>query len=950
MSRPLQHPLDAEQREALVPYLPLDRRRALEADCVLPERTSGSALFADISGFSALTRALARSLGARRGAEELPRHLDRVYDALIRHVQAHGGSVVGFAGDSITCWFDGDDGSAACACAFAMQAAMDTFVRVDLPDRTSTAITLKVAVTSGPVRRLLVGDPAIQRLDVIAGATVARLAQAEGLAARGEVVVDEPTVARLAGRLQVTEWREGDGNRFALVNGLAPAPAPGATGTGRDGQHEGVHGLAPSGAHDAALCSWVLPTVVERLRAGQGEFLTELRPVVAMFVGFAGLDYDGDEAAGAKLDEFVRRVQQEATRMEGTLVQLTVGDKGSYLYLAFGAPLAHEDDGRRAVAVAERLHDPAVRGELITDVRIGISRGTMRTGAYGGSRRRTYGALGDETNMAARLMSKASPGQTLVTEPLRQSVGNAFEWRELTPVTVKGRGEPLPIFEPTGVRDAGAHTASGPADLPLVGRDAELALLQHKLDLARSGHGQVVELVAEAGMGKSHLAAVFARVAGAQGARLLTGRAPSFGAAAPYLAWREIFATILGLDQRAAGMPERAEATRVALQRLAPELLPRLPLLGPVLNVVFPDNELTASLDPELRKASREALLVDLFRGAGRQARDDAIVVLVVLEDVHWIDPLSSDLLHEIARIVADLPVLLLQTRRPTPEDAPATAAEEPVANHETVVLHRLSDAESEELLRLRLQHAAERGHDPRSLTADLKRRLLQRAEGNPFHLEALLDFLFAQGDESGAGVAEEWPDSLHSLVLSRIDRLTEGQKALLKAASVIGRVFRIDWLHGYRSSGSVMQTAAEAARLAALDVTPLESEEPLAYRFKQAVTRDVTYESLPYATRAVLHERLARHLEEHAAGDLEPLLDLLAFHYNLGSDRAKRREYLRRAGESAEASYANETALSWYAQLLPLQSGLEKVDVLVRQGTVLSLMGRYDAAHDISL
>ena len=170
-------------------YLPQDRQRALARGETLPDHATGAALFADISGFTPLTEALTQQLGPRRGIEELTHQINAVYDALITEIEKVGGSVIGFAGDAITCWLDGDTGLRAVTAALALQAAMSAFPRLGL----------KVAVTSGPVRRFVVGDPAVQLLDALTGATVARLATAEHLATRGEVLIDTATADDLGG-------------------------------------------------------------------------------------------------------------------------------------------------------------------------------------------------------------------------------------------------------------------------------------------------------------------------------------------------------------------------------------------------------------------------------------------------------------------------------------------------------------------------------------------------------------------------------------------------------------------------------------------------------------------------------------------------------------------------------------------------------------------------------
>lgn len=883
-------------------YLPSDRLLALTRGKELPTRTHGSALFADISGFTALTSKLTRSLGLRRGAEELPRHLDRVYEALTRHVHACGGSVISFAGDAITCWFDGDSGAAATDCALGLQSVMDSFRAIALPDGSTTELALKVSVATGPVLRVVVGDPDVQLMDVIAGSTMERLASGESLARSGEVLVDQATARNLASGLHVLGWRQAAGNDFAVVGGLEVG----------SGQRQN----AVTSSSDADLSAWLLPAVQERITAGQGEFLTELRPVVAVFVGFAGIDYDADPEAPARLDAFIRRVQDEASRLDGSLLQLTVGDKGSYLYLAFGAPVSNEDDARRAVTFARRLlHVP---GELpwITSLHIGMSQGTMRTGAYGGHLRRTYGALGDETNMAARLMGKAESGRILASEAVVRACGGSVNWARREPVMVKGRSTPLPVFEP---QDDRLVTVTAQDLGPLAGRVTELAQLQELLDSAAAGAGRTLRLLGDAGIGKTRLVRAFTESVADQ-VELLAGEAESLTVDVPYQPWRRVFEQVLGLTgDRSAG------ALAAALERLAPDLLPRLPLLGPVLGLSLADNSLTVSLDSELRKTSREEMLVELLRLAAGNAASRGRTLLLVLENEQWFDPLSRDLLQQLQRLADKLPLLALVSGRVVGK-----------TDGEVLRLRPLSEAAARELLRARLSG--------RQLPEAVLRRILRQAEGNPYYLEELTGFLLEQDVTDGQD--PELPASLHSLILSRLDRLSEHQKATLKAASVLGQSFRLDWLSGYHPSlGGMQRVRREVAELARQGITGPAGSDALTWLFRQLITRDVSYESIPFAVRSSLHERLARHIERHYASDNEPMLELLALHYSYGEDVDKQREYLLRAGVAAQDSYANEAALRWFRQLLPLVEPSERAELLQRQGQVQVHLGEYPDA-----
>ena len=193
----------------------------------MPDRVQGTALFADISGFTPLTEALARELGPRRGSEEITRHLNVVYDAIIAELHRYGGSVIGFSGDAITCWFDGDNGRKATAAGLAMQAAIMPLASIELPSGPTVRLTMKVAITAGPARRFVVGDPQYWVVDVLAGKTLDTLASVEKHALSGEVVLDEATYHRIG---QVAPPR-----RLARRQGKGPALCDRGCGRARRG-------------------------------------------------------------------------------------------------------------------------------------------------------------------------------------------------------------------------------------------------------------------------------------------------------------------------------------------------------------------------------------------------------------------------------------------------------------------------------------------------------------------------------------------------------------------------------------------------------------------------------------------------------------------------------------------------------------------------------------------
>ncbi len=558
----------------------------------MPDRVSGTAIFADISGFTPLTEALAAELGPQRGAEELTAVLDRVFDAVLGELHRFGGSVIYFSGDAVTCWLEGDDGVLGAACGLDMQRAMARVQTVNTPKGASIELGMKVAVASGPARRFVVGDPDIQLIDVLAGALMDRLAGAEHNAERGEVVLDAQTLEALAGRVELALVRGEGRGRAGVVGAMAgplpPMPPP----------------LAYSRLPKSVVRHWLLPAVYERLGAGRGEFLSELRPAVPMFVRFGGIDYDRDDEAHLLLDHFIRRAQRVIDGYGGNLLQLTIGDKGAYLHAVFGAPLAHEDDAARACAAAlEVLALEA--GTAVTGLQVGVAQGRVRSGAYGHRHRRAFSCLGDPVNLAARLMSAAPPGQIYVTAEVAGDAGVSFNFDELADLKVKGKAAPVKARQLTGRTRNAQYRQRRPAH-PLVGRAAELATLLELADRARAGHGQVVGVEAEAGMGKSRLVDEAVRRLGEQGLSTYAGAAASVGSRTSYLAWQGIWTAMFGVGTEGDPTPDLVRA----LSAVDAGLLPRLPLLAGVLGTAIDDNDLTRAFDAKLRKTSLESLLL----------------------------------------------------------------------------------------------------------------------------------------------------------------------------------------------------------------------------------------------------------------------------------------------------------------------------------------------------
>jgi class 3 adenylate cyclase/tetratricopeptide (TPR) repeat protein len=956
--------------ESGVTYLPQDRRIALARGEELAERVSGAALLADISGFTPLTEALTRDLGPRRGIEELAAQINRIYDALIGEVERGGGSVVGFAGDAMVCWFDGrDEGRGmrdeaqfqeatsssliphpaslrAVACALALQGAMGAFAALPLPQGGTVTIGIKVAVASGPARRYAVGEPAVQLIDALAGATIARTGAGERLAQRGEVLVDEATAARLGDQLRIGEWRGAGSERYGVVESLL-APAPPAPP------------LSDAAPDETRFRAWLLPAVYDRLLDGLGEFLTELRPAVALFLSFEGIDYDDDPQARAKLDRLIRTTQAIIGRYGGTLLQLTIGDKGSYSYAAFGAPISHEDNARRAVAAALELRGLASELRFLQPVRIGLSQGIMRSGAYGGATRRTYGVLGDEVNLAARLMQQAAPGEVLASGRVREQAGAAFAWESLPPVRLKGKREPVPLARLLGAQTPTAVTGR---DTPLVGREAELAQLVAAARPIFTGRfAGVAALFGEPGMGKSRLVVELRRRLGsAPRARRMSGEIGWLSLLADEILRQSLnpFRTFLRayLDQQSdAPAQENGARADAALDRLiaainalggrrratgmalAAELARTRSFLAALVGLHQPGS-LYEQLEPKLRFENTLAALKALVLAESLRRP-----LVLHIEDAQWLDDDSRTALRLLTRNVAEYPFLVLVTSRFRDDGAPVDLSIDEGVPLRTVALGALN-ADG-----VRQVAAQVLGG---TVADDLAALLVTKTGGNPFFAEQLAldlrerELLATSGDPPAFSLrraaAVEVPDTISAVLIARLDRLAARVKAVVQTAAVLGQEFEVRLLAGMlRDDPTLPERVREAER-----ETIWTALSELRYLFRHALLRDAAYDMQLRSRLRELHRVAAEVIEQIHAADLPASSADLAYHYGRAEDTPRERRFARMAGDYAAARYANADAAHFFGralELTPEADGPARYTLLLAREQVYDLQGARD-------
>lgn len=912
---------------ALRPFVPDQAVRVLqdhpdEMPVAVTTRLHAVVLFTDISGFTAMSEALARV--GRYGAEELGRILNLYFDQMIRRAVAYGGTVAHLAGDAMTVLFVCDDPPAPSVTRRAVHAALDMQVAMAGFEAVETSagvfrLGMRAGVAAGPVLGTIVGDPAVRLEYVIAGPATDRAAAMEQLAATGQVVVD----AALAD--DEVEGVDLDAGARLATRVRRPPPARPADPSAE-----------VTGATAARLAPFLHPAIAERLQAGRRDLVNEHRPVTVAFVSFPQRTDEADDVT--RMQAYVSAAVGVIDRYGGHLNQVDTGDKGNMLMLCFGTPVAHEDDEERAVRCClELLGLPGGR------FRAGVTTGLVFCGVIGSDHRRYYTVVGLTVNLAARLLQAAQPGQVLIDAPTFRRVQDSAVSERLEPVTVKGKRGPMSVW---AVRAAREHRELRLLEPPvtgrLVGRDAELATIDAHARQARAGRGRVLTISGAAGIGKSRLVTETVAIAERLGFAVHGGACSFQGVAAAFGVWRPILRGLLGVDGDAS-VDDQREQLLDRMGALGPDWTERAPLLGPVLRISVPESGLTRPLDPQARADLLQSLAVSLVRRRSAQRP-----LLLVLEDCHWIDPSSMALLEAVARDITDVPVLIaVAARREVSTPSPVTSLEA-LQHHTGIELRDLTTEATEALAETRLR--ASYGDDA-DVPADVVATVAARAGGNPFHVEQLAAYLHARHvdlRDARQLAAVNVPNTLQRLVLARLDQLTEGEKATIKVASVIGRVFRPPWLWGsYPPLGGPHEVARHLSRLDTLDLTPLKAvDAEQEYAFKHAIIQEVAYDSLPFGLRETLHEAVGGFIERTYADSLDRYVDVLAHHYGRTRNHDKQRVWFRAAGTAAKASYANETAIGHFERLLPLLPEGHTGGVLLELGEVWHLVGRWQDAH----
>jgi|GEM_PF-3270273 len=882
--------------------------------------------FADVSGFTKMSEQL--STIGREGAEALTAILNSYFTSMISRIELSGGFVGKFGGDAMTIFFPAKNkadlkkiAKVAVITSIDLQKRMDAFQNFETKGGTFS-LGMKIGVASGQVLYKVVGpDEDGGREYLLAGRPLDEAAEAEHHGTSGEVILSSGVAAQCS----VKGKDKGDGFVGLDVNTVLP-------------EIDFKFTPLPIGVNWTKISkSFIDPAIYNRMALGM-DSVGEIRKVSVIFLSFSGLEYDEDDTVGSKLDELYVWIYNVTQRYGGSINKVDMGDKGSKMILTFGAPNAHENDEELAVHCAFEIVNGRDRmAKLGIEQRIGVASGVVFTGEVGAPSRQEYTVMGSVVNLAARLMASSKPGQLLVDEVTKTRAEKEFNYAKPEKVRFKGIGEPMSVYGVLGLKSKSDDIEGTKRHIErplstMVGRDAEVSQSKKLIETLTASGLQAIIIKGDPGIGKSRLAQAVLNDARMRGFIVGAGEALSYAKQSPYLIWISIIRRLMKLPSAGGG-----DSAILKIENVVKEADPgnvfRVPIIASMLGIECDENDITKHFDGQLRQENLFDFLVQYFTYLSKNKP-----ITLLFEDAQWIDLSSLTLIAYLMRNLKSLPILLLIARRQFSRNFSSKYIREIEGgkNSTHISLAELSRSDSETLV---LNTLGVNGIDQ-----DLMDFIFDSSQGNPLFTEQLVDNLKSldrvrlvpESDGKSVFVEKvgdlsdiEVPDSLSSLIMSQLDRLSPESKLTVKVAAVVGRQFQHEIIEqSYPVEMDEVQIKESLTDLKSNDIIDqMAGDDIYDYIFKNLLTRDVAYDSLLFSHRREYHRRIGICIEDIYNVSLNEWYEELARHFDQSDDDSRAVNYLGKAGDKAFDLYANESAEDYYTRALGRADGEKDPD-----------------------
>lgn len=947
----------------------------------------GTFMFADVSGFTALSERLQR-VGGREGIEILTRIINDFFARMLEILAKSNGQLLKFAGDALLIFFPAvegaDEAPLAIRTGLRMQREMAAnFQPINHPELQELVgehdmeLTMSIGICRGKLFEAVVGNE-IQRDHIIQGDLPGMAMSAEAAGDRDDVIIDAALQAEYAGEFETVPAGEGFfrvldnfGDRLSDYEFTVPRRRRGQSSALFDFVEENLlEDLERTLNKLDGVTRFVARSVVNQLAFLGDHIEPENRPATVIFVyatGFAELLNQWSEEQlpllVSILDRYYNQMQRTIANNGGTLTRTDPYQRGIKLLITFGAPVAHPDDPERAVTTAlemnrtlanfnARLRDELpdhLKADTLLAQRAGITHGSVYAGEAGWKARREYTVMGDDVNLAARLMAKGELGQIMISGRVWENVRDHFETEALPPFQLKGKSKPTQAYLVRAVT-ASPLSMSATSDTPFVGRDLQLLTMTYALQQAKGPRRrQAFALRGEAGVGKTRMAKQVAQAAEETGFQVVWANCQS-GHTQDKSIWSVLVSQLLQLDQAKSEQAQR-RLLRVRLTELGiAELEPVFHQLffGSLDGVMSQEPEPPAP-EPSRKKKKRTTNIFELAQpeadtprsGIFGLARDqvqaalaaaspspsipfwqqiqkqtslpdsivrfvqvftDQVPVLLIIDDLHRADANTLDILRRVANEIAEARLFILVTY-------------EPVEGLDVGIRRQVNvgDLDEDETAQIAARVLQVQDVGPR-----LRRLLWDRTKGRPLFIESLLRLLHqdekivltdSRAELAADTRADALPDDVRQLIVSQMDRLSPDARALLRVASVIGDGFSTEMLTALAEDVSEIRTETLVGELIHAQI--IEALPDTTYRFQHGLAEITVYESLNRLQRQKLHRAAADFLMK--LGDLDRNVLKIAHHLIRGGTPLRGIELVSQAAEEAEQQQQLDRAIELY-------------------------------------
>ena len=870
------------------------------------QKIQAAILMADISGFTAFSEKL-KELG-RQGSEEVTKVVNSYFSPFLSIIFKYGGDLINFAGDAINVIFTEDKEASlkeerALAAAIELQQIIQSFGEI----HTTVGIYslgLHIGLHCGDFHIIELGEEPIGYRLAWLGQVLNKAYELTEEAKSGEIILSD-SFLKTVKRIASTSVKKSGMNILKTAGNIGVSPVKDA------------HKDLGTSIKDIAHLSAFLPKgLLDKVKADPSltRISGEHRKAAAIFLNLWGMDYDKEPASLERLRDFYKDLQGTVKLYDGVVNKIDFCSHGERLMIIYGAPIAHEDDEQRAINTALEIVALAKSHEI--SFRIGINSGYIFAGDVGPSRRREYSIMGDEVNLAARLMDFARKNEIVISDRVRSKVRGQYELSPVKSIKVKGRDSAVNTsMVLKKIAKAEIKTRWFGEREAIVGRKTERALIDELIDKTTKGSGCILSITGEPGIGKSRLAREVFRSCSRNGFKIFIGNCESYGKDMSYLPWQTMISDYFGFEKNDA-RETRIEKLTEKMTKIDPILKEWTPIIGETIGVTIDETSFTKSLDAKLRQQRFFDLTLDLFT---HEAKNQPVAIII--EDLHWVDNVSLLFINYFARNIKDHKIILCLVYRPVEEELGFIKHD----YHSHIKLSEFSSDITADLVKSLL--------DIDEVPHAILQFVSEKTHGNPLFIEEMTKVLVENGvlsiEDGLLNVKEDLskitvPDRLESLIISRIDNLGETIKNAIQYASVIGKEFTLDTINAVFPRPATLPES-----FLALTDHDLLIPKKDGYEFKHIITQEVAYESLAFETRKILHRTIGNFIESKVQENPESFDAILAHHFYKGEDWEKAFGYSIEAGDRAKKSYANLEALAHYDRSLEILDRMDRAGML---------------------